>query len=491
MSDNLNAVVDQLRVIQEQDSLQRIAAMPETERTNYINNIIVALTEAERAAAAAPAGSDQYNLGQFYENERRFSENIEQEGSWYFYNQTALTFGRTEFRRLYGTRSLEDNWRRSNKTTINIAATNGTSASETEGATNANGTENSGEASVLTDNKKPEYYLRNLPLTDSLLAISNNKIAEAYLKAGIAYSEKFKDPETATEYLELLTVRFPGNELEAEAFYYLYNINKTGNPTKGETYRQRLLQKYPETEYAKILSDPDYFKRQAEQAKQSTVLYERAYNTYLAENFNETISLCEEGMVLYADDALAPKFMLLRAYCYARIADERTYKEELNKLVTAFPGTEESVRAREIVAYLNEEIPELFIEEEKEIASEIYFKDLTKNHMFVVIIENPAFNINVSNFDVISYNIDNYTNSNFRTQGELVDNKYVMITVSGFSDYQQAFDYYSAFNVAQVIRNPSSNKIYSFLIDSNNLVTLGADKNPERYLLFFRDNYLP
>ena len=344
---------------------------------------------------------------------------------------------------------------------------------------------------MLADNKKPEYYLRNLPLTDSLLAISNNKIANAYLKAGIAYAERFKDPVTATEYLEMLTVRFPNHELEAEAFYNLYQINKNSNAVKAETYRQRLLQKYPETEFSKILSDPEYFTRQSEQAKQSSRLYEQAYNNYLAENFNDAITLCEEGMVLYADDSLAPKFMLLRAYCYARISDERTYKEELNKLITAFPGTEESIRASEIVAYLNNEIPELFIEEEKEIAREIYIKDLSKSHMFVVVIENPAVNINMANFDVISYNIDNYTNSNFRTQGELVDNKYIMITVSGFADYQQAFDYYSAFNITQVIRNPSSDKIYSFLIDTINLATLSNDKNPERYYLFFQDNFLP
>ncbi len=73
----------------------------------------------------------------------------------------------------------------------------------------------------------------------------------------------------------------------------------------------------------------------------------------------------------------------------------------------------------------------------------------------------------------------------------MIGGKYVMITVSGFSDYTQALDYYSAFNETQVIRNPSSDKIYSFLIDSNNLATLNDDKNPERYYLFFRDNYLP
>ena len=57
---------------------------------------------------------------------------------------------------------------------------------------------------------------------------------------------------------------------------------------------------------------------------------------------------------------------------------------------------------------------------------------------FVLIITDPAFNINQATFDVISYNIDNYTNKNYRTEGLLVDNKYIMITVSGFSDYTQS-----------------------------------------------------
>jgi hypothetical protein len=67
--------------------------------------------------------SDRYNLGQYYENERRFQGNIDQEGKWYFYNQTALTFGRTEFHKRWGDRKLEDNWRRSNKTRVNNVQT--------------------------------------------------------------------------------------------------------------------------------------------------------------------------------------------------------------------------------------------------------------------------------------------------------------------------------------------------------------------------------
>lgn len=484
-SDNLNAVVAELRVILEQDSLQRIAAMPVNERTTFINGIIAKLEEEEREANTASA-SDQYNLGQFYENERRFSENIEQEGSWYFYNQTALTFGRTEFKRLYGSRGLEDNWRRSNKTVVTAAQED----SGEVGANNPDGAAVGGESVAVADNKRPEYYLRNLPLNDTLLVFSNNKIANAYLNAGKAYAERFADPITASEYLEMLTIRYPEHVLVPEALYNLYQINKNPNPTKAETYRQRLLQLFPETEYAKILSDPDYYARKMAESKQVELLYQQVFGSFNAGNMAATISGCDSAISQYPEDPLVAKFMLLKAYAIASSGDERSYKEELNKLIALYPSGEEGKKAKEIVDFLNKENPQLLVEENIEVARELYIKEVDNTLTFALIIENPAFNINLANFDVISFNIDNYTNKNYRTQGELTDNKYIIITVSGFTSYEEALSYYSAFDVAKVMRNPSGDKIYTFLISQRNMATLATDKKPERYLLFFQENYL-
>src|SRR5659263_269928 len=93
--------------------------MPEPERNALIASIIEKIVKDESEGKTLD-NTDRYNLGQYYENERRFQGNIDQEGKWYFYNQAALTFGRTEFRRRWGDRKLEDNWRRSNKTRVNI-----------------------------------------------------------------------------------------------------------------------------------------------------------------------------------------------------------------------------------------------------------------------------------------------------------------------------------------------------------------------------------
>ncbi len=477
---NLNSLVSQLTVIQREDSLQRIAMMSQTDRDNLIATIIDKINKAE-SEGKTTGYADRYNLGQYYENERRFQGNINQEGKWYFYNQTALTFGRTEFRRRWGDRKLEDNWRRSNKARVNILQE---SAIPPDGQTAGTDT-----TTTVADYKKPEYYLKDLPLNDSLMALSNDRLSNAMLNAGKAFTEKISDPVKATETFESLINRFPSSELVPETLYNLYQVNKNNNTTKAETYRQRLLSKYPESEFAKILSDPAYYEKKVATMKRNEQLYESAFDQYNKEQFTATISICDSVLKMDPQNDLAPKFMLLHAYSIARISDERTFKAELNSLIKKWPETEESKKAAEMVAYLNRKVPELKVEEDKQIAAELYVADTSAVHVFAIIINDPVFNINQATFDVISYNIDNYTNNNYKTEGSLINNKYIMITVSGFKNFTAAMNYYKSFKLADPVRNQKGSPMLSFIISNENLKVLNDDKDPERYWLFFTDKY--
>jgi predicted negative regulator of RcsB-dependent stress response len=479
---NLNSLVSQLMVIQKEDSLQKVARMSPAERSYLIASIIEKVTVEESKMKTSDPNTDRYNLGQYYENERRFQGNIDQEGKWYFYNQAALTFGRTEFRRRWGDRRLEDNWRRLNKSRL--------SQSQISGNNEENGQAKTDSSSQVMDNKKPEFYLRDLPTNDTLINISNDKIATAMLESGKIYHEKFADNTKAADAFESLIRRFPGNILEPEVLYNLHNVFKEENRPRAETYRQRLLEKYPENEFSKILSDPEYYSKKIRELQQTGTLYESAYNDYLSENYSAAVSKCDSALARYPKHELAPKFMLLKDYCIARTSGEKIFKEELNKLVKQWPSSAEARRAGEIIAWLNQEIPQLKVEEDRQIAKEIYIDEKESAHVFVLIIQNSQFNINQATFDVISYNIDNYTNKNFRTQGALVDDKYIMITVSGFADLNAAMDYYKAFNTNQIVRNPNSVAMTTFIIGKRNMEALNSDKNPERYRIFFNEKYL-
>jgi tetratricopeptide (TPR) repeat protein len=481
-SQNLNALVTQLTIIQREDSLQRVAKLTESERNTLIAAIIEKVKKDETGVKPGGDYTDRYNMGQYYENQRRFEGNVNQEGKWYFYNQSAMTFGRTEFRRRWGDRKLEDNWRRMNKSRV--------SGNQATGNQDETTIAKKDTSAAANDNKNAQFYLRDLPMTDSLIAVSDGKIMNAYLAAGKIYSERISDKPKAIDSFENLLKRFPGNELEPETLYHIYLVYKEENNPLSETYRQRLLEKYPTSEFSKIISDPDYYKKKTEELKKTEILYQDAYKAYLAEDFPGSIALCDNALKLYSKHELAPKFLLLRAYCFARTTDERTFKEELDKLIKLWPRTTESEKAAELIAYLNQKIPELKVEEDKQIAAELYVDDTTSLHVFTLIIMNASFNINQATFDVISYNIDNYTNNNYRSESALIDDKYIMITVSGFKDNSAAMEYFRAFKSDKVVRNPSSSQMMTFIIGKKNLETLGKDKNPERYRLFFNEKYL-
>jgi predicted negative regulator of RcsB-dependent stress response len=480
-SQNLNALVSQLNIIQREDSLQKIAKMNESQRNSIIAGLIAQATKEETDRKSTDY-TDRNNLGQFYENERRSQGNIEQEGKWYFYNQSALAFGRTEFRRRWGDRRLEDNWRRSNKTRVSTQQFGGTDDTE-----NLAGNDT---AAALSDYKKPEFYLKDLPLTDSLLAISDDKVATAMMNSGKAFAERLLDEPRATEAYEALIKRYPTSDLVPEALYNLYRINKQSNGARSEVYRQQLLQLYPESEYARILSDPEYYEKKMAEIRQAEARYDQAYIAYSEERFNEAISICADALQKYPQNQLAPKFQLLRAFSVAKTSDERSFRNELTAITKSWPKTDESRKAAEMLAYLDQKSPELKVEVEKEVAKELYKKDTTVAHLFALVILDPKFNINQATFDVISYNIDNYTNNNYRTEGSLAANKYLIITVAGFRNYSQALEYYKNFSVEKNVRNQSGKKMLTFIINNENLKILNGDGNPERYQLFFMENYL-
>ena len=54
-------------------------------------------------------------------------------GDWYFYNPVTIALGKNDFKRKWGRRKLEDNWRRRNKASIGLADETGEELAEMTG----------------------------------------------------------------------------------------------------------------------------------------------------------------------------------------------------------------------------------------------------------------------------------------------------------------------------------------------------------------------
>jgi hypothetical protein len=50
--------------------------------------------------------------------------------------------------------------------------------------------------------------------------------------------------------------------------------------------------------------------------------------------------------------------------------------------------------------------------------------------------------------------------------------------------------YYKSFQTEKIVRNSSVSPTMTFIIGKTYFETLGRDKNPERYRLFFNEKYL-
>ena len=155
-SKNLSELVKSLLIIQNEDSLQSVAKLPARERNQVIDNLIAEIIKAEEQKKLEEQ-QQQINSMLFQQNQQNQNLTTTSSGKWYFYNPSTLSFGISEFKKKWGNRKLEDDWRRKNKAIV----------MPVNGEETTDGTDSITKPAI-TDNKKREYYMQFLPLNDSL-----------------------------------------------------------------------------------------------------------------------------------------------------------------------------------------------------------------------------------------------------------------------------------------------------------------------------------
>ena len=90
---SLSVLVENLQVVQREDSLQMVANLSESERLALIDSLIVRIEKEEAAAREqemAAMRDQQYNRMALNESQRTGFSGGDQGGKWYFYNQAAI-----------------------------------------------------------------------------------------------------------------------------------------------------------------------------------------------------------------------------------------------------------------------------------------------------------------------------------------------------------------------------------------------------------------
>lgn len=495
-TETLTELITNLKTVNLQDSLQKLAGMSEAERNAVIDKIIKKIVE-EEARKAEEERERQLSLSMLNQNSRNqgFNQNMgnnQQGGGWYFYNTSAISFGYTEFLKKWGRRKLEDNWRLSNKQMV--MSEEELAEGEIADSTSADTTKRE------SDPKKRETYLQDLPLTPEKITESNLLIEDALFDASVIYLDGLKDNEKAIETFEELIKRFPNTKYQLQTYYQLYKIyQQIGYSDQENFYKDLIVNNFPDSDYARLIIDPNYNLVLEAKNNAASNLYQLTYQAFIDNQYFTVINNANEAISKYEDKELLSKFLFLRAVSLGRAVNQDSLITGLTNVVEKYPQSEIKPLAQSILKRLGKDGE--IIEDEKKIddgqpaGSELtstanYVYNEMATHFYTVVINTLDVNINALKVKISDFNQKFYSQNTLTINNLLLDEKHHLITVGNFENAAAAFDYFESIGTnTYVFSQLSSDQFMDFVISADNYPEFYKDKSADVYQKFFQRNY--
>jgi tetratricopeptide (TPR) repeat protein len=486
LSASLGNLVYNVTTYELEDSVQMLAALPEEQRLAIIDGMIEKVRKEEEEARLAEQQAMQdasFNQQMLYGgNQNSTAGSGQQGGAWYFYNLNAKSFGQPEFRMRWGDRKLEDNWRRKSKRTMTDL-------------TNAQGSESdsiAGGNTPVLDNKTREYYLLTIPLTDSAMERSNERLEEALYNMGMIYKQQLLDYEESIKAFKELIERYPDSENNSAALYYLYELyNNVQKPTEAQYYANQLSVLYPESHYAKLLNNPNYLQELEFEEQRTMRYYESVFNLYQQKNYTGVVAAADSAFLLFPGDPLIPKFMYIRAMSLGVKDGKESMKVALDTLIARYPSSEEGLQAKEIVDYMYVEFPEIKEADQYALAEEVYsVMDTLQEHYLLLAIQSSQ-NVNQVRFDLLNYNLDHYNQYDLNIDMIKMADSYNVLVVKLFNNAEAASRYYRVLqeNRDSILSGMAPSQYRMMIISLDNYTILTQRKELIPYYLFYQKHY--
>ncbi len=363
--ENLEDVITYEEVAKRNDSILKVLNYTDDERITYFEKYISEL----KAKEATELALKTENL---VANNNTFSPFAVKGGkqstssTFYFYNPTTVAYGKQEFRKLWGARVLEDNWRRQDKKTVIEFG------EEEEDETTTNETQEKTEDKYTVD-----FYVNQLPTSPKAKDSIAKKRNFAYYQLGLIYQQKFKEYPLAAKRLETLLNFKPNERLVLPTKYQLHKIyGKMGNTVKQNRVKQQIITDYPNSRYAEILQNPEATLSFSEGSPE--VIYNKLYKQFEAGNYATVLSSLEKYVIQFDGEEMIPKYELLKAVVLGKMKGFTAYKKAINYVALSYPNTAEGKSAQKLITTT---IPVL----EKQKFSN---KDEGKRHKLIYIFNN-------------------------------------------------------------------------------------------------------
>jgi TolA-binding protein len=495
----LSQLVQQLSVIHKQDSLQRLARMDTAALYAFIDKKIAAYQQHKKEAKKeAEARAEVRASGQLAGKSTFPGPVSGVGGGWYFYNPTALSRGYSEFRRVWGDRKLEDLWFLSDKHTVmanaGVSAENAAPVSLSKKKTTA--------AAKLTGPETRDFYLKELPKTRADFHRSDSLIEASYSKLGFLYLEELKDTTDALKTYLALQKRYPENPYRLQNWYHLYKIySGLKQADKAVHYKNLILQNYAGSLYAKVLNNPDYYKKLELAHQQAENLYSRTYNAFEHRQYYRVITYAGRAMKQYSQDTITmPKFLFLQALSLGKVEEPDTLYKALQQFITRYPHHALVARAQAIIKTLQLEYG-IGISEAERQAMLAALKHKKYSGSYVYNGSSPQFVLLLSrrkqvNARALETRLSDFNQKYFRriplqTNSLALNNQYNLILIKLFDNAQQARQYYDKLIHDPYVFSGIQQQNYRlFIISKENYPLFYKQKDIQGYQQFFKTYYL-
>jgi tetratricopeptide (TPR) repeat protein len=416
--------------------------------------------------------------------DKTYTRSLMGNSSFFAYNPVNVERGKNEFKTKWGGVALQDDWRRSSKSGIAAAPNDDNQNTNTEIKTNE---------TTVTDEEFAQL-MRDVPTDEASLSRTKAKLHDALFELGKALKLDLDESQLSSKYLERLVAESPNHGQIMEILYLLYrNYYESNDVANANRIKDMITRQYPESNYAKVINDPNFAKSLAAKTVTLDQYYDITYQYFESKDYNTVLSRIEEGMVNYGStNEYMPKFSLLKALCIGNTQGKEAYIDALQETIVRYPNAAETIKAKEIMRFLKGD-EAAFNEVKSEEVDAEFIKDEADRHYVVVVL----FDYSDEVLQKSKIAVNDYNNEYYRLQklqlGEQALSKEEnsqLLLVRSFDNFTKAKDYYTKANQDLEKFIPKAVAGYElYPISQRNFRKMISQRTHKRYRAFFESNY--
>ncbi len=469
--ESLKDLVKHLKIVKEQDSLLNIAQMTEKERSVLIENKILEAKQKEEEKKAIQEADKEKALA-----------NVSLQGSngatWIFDNPSLLASGKIDFIGTWGGRPLEDNWRRLDKSSVSFDLNSQDNVYRED------------QIDDLPEDQTENFYLKNLPLRIDQQEIAHQKIMNAYYQLGVIYRDNFNDIPKSIFYFNSLNSRYPKNLKEAVTWYQLYrNYDKTDQVIKKNEVKNKVINNYPNSEYAQLLVNPNMLAEQEQKSVHDDRVYEEIFYVFKKEQYKKVISDVSAYKKNVKRSELMGKFDLIYAFAKGNLYGRDSLEYYLKKTCKDNQGTEAAEDAMSILGEFDKERQKKSLARQDSLKKEKVFVVSEHEPHYLVMIYNNKKNKSSEILNKVSnFNNEFYATKNLKSKSIAWSDYEDAIVVKSFESNSESGNYYGTFKQKFLVHNIDIGN-HNFMISKTNYAKLFKFKEVIKYIDFYKKNY--